>query len=102
MNASVHFVKEKPKNVLTNGGIAAIVEVYRGWKTQEGFSKVVAIQEVQTTDYNISPTQFIDLANIVHYRPIEEILADIISTRTERERADRDLTELLTRLCLRI
>ncbi len=47
INASAYFVKEKPKNVLTDEGIAAVAEVYRNWETREKLSRIVTLEEVR-------------------------------------------------------
>ena len=61
INASAYFVKEKPKNALTDEGIAAIAEVYRSWVTREKLSRVVTLEEVRATDYNLSPSHFVEI-----------------------------------------
>jgi type I restriction enzyme M protein len=98
VNASAYFVKERPKNALTDEGIAAITEVYHKWETREKISKVIALGEARTADYNLSPSQFVDINDKTKYRPISEILTDLSGAETERERADAKLAEVLTKL----
>jgi type I restriction enzyme M protein len=54
INAANHFVKEKPKNKLTDEGIAAVTEVFRGWETREKLSRVVTMEQIREEDYNLS------------------------------------------------
>src|SRR5262249_19208338 len=42
VNASAYFVKEKPKNVLTDAGIQAVAEVFHKWETREKLSRIIA------------------------------------------------------------
>lgn len=100
VNASAYFVKEKPKNVLTDEGIAAIAEVYRNWETREKLSRVVTLDEVRVTDYNLSPSQFVEINGKVQHRPLSDILADLAIARTERENADAELAVVLAKLGL--
>jgi type I restriction enzyme M protein len=100
VNASSHFIKQTPKNALTDEGIAAIAEAYRNWKTQENLSKVVTIEEIRAADYNLSPSQFVDTNDETDYRPLDEILTDLAAARTEREKADTRLLQLLSKLGL--
>lgn len=100
INASQHFIKEKPKNVLTDAGIAAVAEVYRAWEAREKLSRVVTLDEVRAADYNLSPSQFVEVNDKVQHRPLAEILADLAIARAERERADAELATVLERLSL--
>ena len=98
INASRHFEKRKPKNVLTDDGIAAVVEAYLAWETRPKLSRVVTLAEVRAADYNLSPSQFVMVNDRVEHRPLEEILADLAAARAERERADAALEEVLAKL----
>ncbi len=98
VNASQYFLKEKPKNVLTDGGIAAVAEVYRAWETRAKLSRVVTLDEVRAADYNLSPSQFVEVADRAIHRPLPDILADLAVARVERERADAELAEVLAKL----
>ena len=100
INASAYFVKEKPKNVLTDKGIAIITEIYRNWETKEKLSRLVALEEVRATDYNLSPSQFVEINGKVQHRPISDILAELAVAKEEREHADSELKAVLTKLGL--
>jgi len=102
INASHYFVKEKPKNALTEEGIRAVAEAYRSWKTQEKLCRVVTLEEVREADYNLSPSQFVEINERVKHRAIAEILADLERARVEREQADARLEEILGTLGLRL
>lgn len=100
VNASAYFVKEKPKNVLTDEGIAAVAEVYRRWETREKLSRVITLEEARAADYNLSPSQFVEINDKAIHRPLGAILADLVLARTKRERADTMLAEVLEKLAL--
>jgi type I restriction enzyme M protein len=100
VNASAYFVKEKPKNALTDEGISVVAEVYHNWKTQEKLSRVVTLEEVRAADYNLSPSQFVNVNDTVYHRPLEEILNDLAIARANRERSDRELDKILAKLHL--
>jgi len=102
INASAHFLKERPKNVLTDEGIAAVAEVYRIWQTREKLSRVVALDEVRAADYNLSPSQFVEVGDRVQHRPLADILVDLATARAVRERADAELSTVLARLDLAV
>ena len=100
INLSQYFVSEKPKNVLTDKGIDAAAEVYGAWESREKLSAVITLEDAQKTDYNLSPSQFVDVGDKVEHRPISEILADLTEARITREKADKTLEDLLIRLGL--
>jgi type I restriction enzyme M protein len=100
VNASLYFTKEKPKNTLTDACIKAVAEVYAAWDTREKLSRVVTLEEVRAADYNLSPSQFVEVNDRAQHRPLSEILADLAVARTERERADAELESVLAKLGL--
>ena len=100
INASNYFLKRKPKNELTAEGITAITEVYRAWATREKLSRVITLEEARKADYNLSPSQFVDVNDAVVHRSLKQIMADLETARAERERADEELNNIISKLGL--
>ena len=100
INLSKYFINEKPKNVLTDEGIDVAAEVYPAWESREKLSAVITLEDARKTDYNLSPSQFVDVGDEVEHRPISEIIADLTEARTAREKADKTLEDVLIRLGL--
>ena len=100
INLSQHFEKGKPKNILTDDAIDAATEVYQAWESREKLSSVITLEDTQKTDYNLSPSQFVDVGDKVEHRPVNEILADLTEARIAREKADSGLEDVLARLGL--
>jgi type I restriction enzyme M protein len=100
INASHYFVQEKPKNVLTKEGINTVATVYQQWETREKLSRVVSLEEIREADYNLSPSQFVQVAEAVSHRSLSGILADLQEVRKAREKADCELAQVLERLGL--
>ena len=100
INLSKHFVNQKPKNVLTDDGIDMATEVYQAWESREKLSSVITLEDAQKTDYNLSPSQFVDIGDKVEHRPVPEILSDLTEARIAREKADKALEGVLSRLRL--
>jgi len=98
INASRYFVKEKPKNALTEEGIGAVADAYRKWVTQEKLCRVITLEEAREADFNLSPSQFVEVNEREAHRPIPEILTDLAQARLEREKADEDLVKVLRML----
>ncbi len=100
VNASAYFRKEKPKNVLTDEGIDAVADVYHKWETRAKLSRVITLDEARAADYNLSPSQFVEINDRATHRSLAALLADLNMARDERERADEDLTSVLKKLGL--
>ena len=100
INLSNYFVKKTPKNALTDEGIDVAAEVYRTWESREKLSKVVTLEDVQKSDYNLVPSQFVNVGDEVEHRSVYEILGDLKEARITREKIDNTLEDILTRLGL--
>ena len=100
INLTNYFENQKPKNVLTDEGIDAATEVYQAWDSREKLSRVITLEEAQKTDYNLSPSQFVDVGDAIVHRPVNDILADLTDARITRENADKDLEDVLGQLGL--
>ena len=96
INLSKHFEKGKPKNILTDEGISVATEVYQAWESREKLSNVITLEDAQKTDYNLSPSQFVDVGDKIEHRSMPEILADLTEARITREKADKTLEDVLT------
>jgi type I restriction enzyme M protein len=101
VNASRYFVKEKPKNRLTDEGIEAVVAVYRNWESREKLSQVVTLEQVREADYNLSPSLFVDVNDGVTHRQLSVILQELAIARDERQKKDNELIVILDRLGLK-
>lgn len=100
INASNYFVKEKPKNALTDEGIGAIADVFHNWETRPQLSQVITWAQARAADYNLSPSLFVDVSEVVVHRPLTYIISDLQGARTLREKADTALYEVLAKLGL--
>lgn len=100
INLSKHFANQKPKNVLTDEGTDIAIEVYQAWESREKLSNIITLEDAQKTDYNLSPSQFVDIGDKVEHRPVNEILTDLTEARIAREKADKALEDVLARLDL--
>lgn len=100
INASAFFVKKKPKNELTDEGIAAVAEVLQKWESREKLSRVVTLEQVREADYNLSPSLFVETSDRIDHRPLRSIVADLDAARQDRERADARLREVFCALGL--
>jgi type I restriction enzyme M protein len=100
INASAFFVKKKPKNELTDEGIAAIAEVFHKWESRERLSRVVTLGQMSESDFNLSPSLFVETNDRVHHRALDAILSDLRGAQAERSSADENLSAILSKIGL--
>lgn len=98
INASQIFTKGDPKNYIPDEGIEKIVDTYLAWKEEEKFSRIITIDEVVHSDYNISPTRYIHTDEEEEYRSICEILDELNLLETEVEETNFALKTMLKKM----
>ena len=69
-------------------------------ESREKLSSVITLEDAQKTDYNLSPSQFVDVGDKIEHRPMNEILVDLTEARIAREKADNALEDVLMQLGL--
>ncbi len=99
INASSFFDKEKPKNVLrVDQGIDFVIDAFKNWADHTDISKVIKIDEMRASDYNLSPSQYIENSLQISNRPIERILEDLEKTYRERTELHKEIGLLLRKI----
>lgn len=101
VNATAHFIKGKPKNALSDFGIATVSALFQRWETCDKLSRLVTLDEIREADYNLSPTLFVEISGRRTHRPLTQIQIELLAARKEREQADSDLDNILGRLVIR-
>ncbi|MGQ9735394.1 MAG: N-6 DNA methylase [Thermaceae bacterium] len=100
VNASELFAKGRPKNYLTDEGIAQIAGLYHDWKAVDGLSAIVTKEELARNDYNLSPSRYVSKGDEEEALPLEEAMVLLREAEEERLEADRELEEVLKMLGL--
>lgn len=98
INASKEFVKERPKNYLTDEGISKVVDAYQNWKQIDGFSKVITIEEAAKNDYNLSPSRYVASNAKEELVPIDECVVELAQVEEERSAIDAELNSILQKI----
>jgi type I restriction enzyme M protein len=86
IDASEHYEKVKTQNILTQENIDKIISTFRERKTEDKYSYVASISEIEENDYNLNIPRYVDT-----FEEEEEI--DIGTVATEIETLDIDLEE---------
>jgi type I restriction enzyme M protein len=98
VNASEHFEKGRPKNVLTEEHIAELADIYLEWQEVEEVSVIVSEEEVARNDYNLSPSRYVVIDDAEPVLPLEEALVLLRQVEEARAEADAELEGVLAQL----
>jgi type I restriction enzyme M protein len=96
VNASGVFEKGRPKNFITDEGVARIADAVRAGKDVEGLVKVVPVGDL--SDFNLSPSRYVASATVVEHRDIQVILDELTGLESESKHLDGELAEIFTGL----
>lgn len=102
INASNEFLKGRPKNYLGEENIKNIADAYLGWQEVEGLSKIIRVDEAVRNDYNLSPSRYVASNHQEEVLPLDEAVVLLSEAEEERQAADKELNEIMSKLGLDI
>ena len=88
INAERLFKKEKPKNILTDDAIEMIATAFVKWEVRKGFSALLSLPELGHSDFNLSPSLFIENPREIILRSPHRIISDLEDAGRVRSKAD--------------
>ncbi|MDI3348486.1 type I restriction-modification system subunit M [Mycoplasmopsis arginini] len=80
IDASNEFLKETKTNKLTEENITKIVEAVKFKKEEEGFSRLVSLEEIKEKDFNLSVNVYVQKNNNEEVVDIKKLNLDIKET----------------------
>ena len=80
-----YFRPGKAQNYIDPEHIEKIVQVYRAFEDVDRFSHVADLEEIQSNDFNLNISRYVDTTEPVEVVPVEEALAQL--WEAERRRA---------------
>jgi len=98
LHAGKEFEKGDPKNYITDKGIEHIAEIYKAFKEEEKFSRLVSREEIAKNDYNISPSRYIQITQAETYRLLGEIVEELNILESESKEVDEELRGILRKI----
>lgn len=87
IDSSKHFQKGKNQNKLREEDIDKIIETYTERKTEDKYSYVAKLAEIEENDYNLNIPRYVDT-----FEEEEEI--DLIAVTAEIKKIDADMVEV--------
>ena len=98
LNASRRVGKGRPKNFIPEGDIRLIATAFAKGEPVEGEVAVITREQVEKTDYNLSPSRWVGQTDAVAQRPIKEIVAEIQRLDEEAREIEASMAQMLARL----
>jgi len=98
LNASREFEKGDPKNFIPDAGIQRIAEAFKAWREEDKFARIVSKDEIAKNDYNISPSRYIHTSDDEEYRPIAEIVEELVALEADAQETSAILSAVLKKL----
>ena len=98
LNASKQFTKGKPKNHLVETDIKQLAAAFLTGEPVDGEVAVATIKEIAAADYNLSPSLWVPQSDDREYRPVKEILADLLELDSRARTVDAALAKMMVKL----
>ena len=98
INASQEFVKETPKNIITEEAIKKIPSVYHGWTSVKQFSTVISIKDAANEDYNLNPAKYISNGEQKGLKDIDKIMIELSEVEEAKKDEEIRLTKIIDRV----
>ncbi|MEL6401290.1 MAG: type I restriction-modification system subunit M [Cyanobacteria bacterium J06626_4] len=100
INASEHFDKGKRQNSLSPDHIKQIVETYQFRKTEERYSRRVAMDEIEENDYNLNISRYVSTAIPEEKVDLAAVNSTLVEIEKKIEASTREHNEFLKELGL--
>jgi type I restriction enzyme M protein len=101
VNASREFMKGRPKNYISDESVRKIAQAFIKGRPVEGFVEVITREKAAESDYNLSPSRYVDTGEQDEYRPIPEIIEELWGKDGLDEQAkkvDADLKKIFAKM----
>ena len=93
-----YFRPGKAQNFIDSEHIGKIVEAFRAFEEVERFAHVADLEEIESNDFNLNISRYVDTTEPVEVMSVEEALAQLRDAEQRREEAVAKMDELLAEL----
>lgn len=98
LNASRRVKKGRPKNYIPEEDLRLLAAMYLRGEPVEAELAVITREQVEGSDYNLSPSKWVWQSSDAEHRPVKDILADMLKLDAQAREIDETLARLLVRL----
>ena len=93
-----YFRQGKAQNFIDPEHIERIVQAYRAFEDVDRFAHVADIEEIETNDFNLNISRYVDTTEPVEVMSVEDALAQLRDAERRRDEAAAKMDELLAEL----
>jgi len=98
VNATRRVQKGRPKNFIPEDEVRPLAAAFLKGEPVEGEIAVIAKEQVQEADYNLSPSRWVAQIDAMVQRPIKDIVTELLKLDDQAKDIDASLAKMLVRL----
>jgi len=98
IDASAHFEKVKNQNILREKDIDKIIKIFRERKTEDKYSYVAKLKEVEENDYNLNIPRYVDTFEEEEQIDLEKTVKEIQKIDEESKETDKEIKKFCKEL----
>lgn len=98
IHAAEEYEPGKSQNKLQDKDIKHIVDVFRSYRQEEKYSRVVGLDEIKENDYNLNISRYVDITEEEERLDVQEELNKLRSIEQQRNEAEAKMNVLLQEL----
>ncbi|MCL1492815.1 MAG: N-6 DNA methylase [Pseudanabaena sp. Salubria-1] len=95
INASEHFEKGKRQNRLLPEHINTIIDTYQFRRSQECYSRIVDMEEIETNGYNLNISRYISTAITEEEVDLSAVNSSLVEVKQKIDEATKKHNEFL-------
>lgn len=98
INASQEYQEGKNQNYLRDQEIEKIVGVYKNYKDDDKYCRVVSLDEIKENDYNLNISRYVDTSEEEEIIDVRQALKELKELEQQRKEIDAKMNEYLQEL----
>ncbi len=98
INASEQYITHpfvRRLNSMSDDNIKKVVKAYKKFDTEEGFSRVVDVKEIEENDYNLNVTLYVIPTEEKEHVDLEKVYSELERLEEERKNVKQEMSQIL-------
>lgn len=97
IDASKEYTKKRKINILSVANQEKIIEAYKNKKEEQGFSRMVSIEEIKNNNYDLSISEYIKTEKKLERLNKDEIIENIANLENEKAKIEKEIFAIITK-----
>jgi type I restriction enzyme M protein len=98
IDAEKDYSELKNQNVLRKKDISKIVQAYKSYSTQDKYSRIIDVKEIEQNDFNLNVRRYIDSTEEVEEINVSQVWKELQTLEQERILIDKEVENYLKEL----